>query len=287
MSALPPDWPHREASRLVRSGALEWHVQTMGRDNAPVALLIHGTGAATHSWRAVMPMLAETHRVVAIDLPGHGFTKGSFLGPSLPAVAKALAGLLATLDVRPAWVIGHSAGAAIALRMALDGLVSPQAVMALSPALLPFPGIAQQLFPAMAKLLFVNPFAPHIFAQIARGPGTVERFLLRSTGSAIDPAGIAQYARLFGNSTHCAGALALMANWDLTALKADLPGLAVPLLVLHGDHDAAIPVASAREAAALVPGACFEVLAGLGHLAHEEAPGTVLERINAFARQAV
>lgn len=280
MSRLPPDWPHAEHSRFVRAGSLDWHVQVTGE--GPAVLLLHGTGAATHSWRDVGPKLSGQFQVIACDLPGHGFTRGSFLSPSLPAVAKAVAALIAALGIEPVGIVGHSAGAAVALRMAIDGLAQPKAIVALSPALLPFPGIAQHLFPAMAKMLFVNPFAPHIAAQVARGEGTVERFLKRSTGSAIDAAGVAQYARLFGTSAHCAGALAMMANWDLAPLKADLPNLAAPLLVLHGENDAAIPIAAAREATALVPGAAFEALPGLGHLAHEEAPEIVAARIGAF-----
>lgn len=295
MNRLPPGWPNADASRFVRAGTLDWHVQEMG--SGPAVLLLHGTGAATHSWRDIAPHLTGQlkepqlkgtvpfklpFRVIACDLPGHGFTRGSLGRPSLPAVAKAVAELMATLEVEPRVIIGHSAGAAVALRMALDGLVHPRAIVALSPALLPFPGIAQHLFPAMAKLLFVNPFAPHIFAQMARGEGVVGRFLERSTGSKIDAAGVAQYARLFGDAKHCGGALAMMANWDLTALKADLPNLKIPLLVLHGEKDSAIPVASAREATALVADATFEALAGLGHLAHEEAPADVAGRIAAF-----
>lgn len=279
MSRVPPDWPHADASHFLRAGALEWHVQTMGAEDAPVALLLHGTGAATHSFRDVMPLLAARYRVVALDLPGHGFTRGAMGAPTLPAVARAVAALAAVLAVRPALVVGHSAGAAVALRMVLDGLIVPARVVALSPALLPFPGIAQHLFPAMAKLLFVNPFAPHIFAQIARGPGTVERFLKRSTGSTIDAAGVRCYARLFASSDHCAGALAMMANWDLAPLGADLPNLPVPLLTVHGAADAAIPIASVREAMARMPGARLEELPGLGHLAHEEAATAVVDAI--------
>ena len=66
------DWPNREASRFVRAAGLLWHVQVMGQ--GPVLLLLHGTGAATHSWRAMLPLLARHFTVVAPDLPGHGFT---------------------------------------------------------------------------------------------------------------------------------------------------------------------------------------------------------------------
>ena len=49
-------WPNHAVSRLVDAGGVRWHVQRMGR--GPVLLLVHGTGASTHSWRALMPLLA-------------------------------------------------------------------------------------------------------------------------------------------------------------------------------------------------------------------------------------
>lgn len=282
MSLPPANWPNRADSRSVRVGGIDWHVQEAG--SGPVILLLHGTGAATHSWRDMLHPLAQHFRVIAPDLPGHGYTVGRPPnGLTMPGVARAIAGLLGELQANPALIVGHSAGAAIAIRMAIDGLVRPLGTVGIAPALLPFDGIAQHLFPTMAKLLFVNPFAPHIFASIARGPGAVERFLARSTASTIDAVGIAAYAQLFGTSTHCAGAIGMMADWDLVPLKRDLPKLAVPMLVLHGEKDAAIPVSGALDSVALIPGCELEVLPDLGHLAHEEAPRLVVERIIRFA----
>ena len=96
---------------------------------------------------------------------------------------------------------------------------SPVPVVGLSPALMPFPGLAAQLFPAMAKMLFLNPFVPSLFARMARREGETARFLYRSTNSRIDGTGLRCYETLMGSSDHCAGALAMMANWDLDALK--------------------------------------------------------------------
>jgi magnesium chelatase accessory protein len=274
------DWPNRGASRFVTVGGTHWHVQVAG--TGPVMLLLHGTGAATHSWRGMLSLLAEHFTVVAPDLPGHGFTAR---GPqALPSMAKALAALLGELDLKPTIIVGHSAGAAVGLRMVLDGLVDAKAVVGLSPALLPFPGLAAKLFPTMAKLLFVNPFAPHIFARMAGPTREVARFMLKSTGSQLDGDGVGYYARLFRKPGHIAGTVGMMASWDLEPLKRDLPGLKVPLLVIHGDGDTAIPLIKAREAAALVPDARFEVLSGLGHLAHEEVPERVAEMITVFVK---
>ncbi len=274
------DWPNRDASRFVNAGGTHWHVQVVG--TGPVMFLLHGTGAATHSWRGMLPLLAEHFTVVAPDLPGHGFTARG--GQTLPAMAKAVAGLMGELDLKPKIVVGHSAGAAIGLRMVLNGLVDAKAVVGLSPALLPFPGLAAKLFPTMAKLLFLNPFAPYIFARMAGPTREVARFMLKSTGSHLDGDGVDYYARLFRKPGHIAGTIGMMASWDLEPLKHDLPGLKVPLIVIHGDGDTAIPLAKAREAAALVPGARFEVLEGLGHLAHEEMPEQVAGMIFDFVR---
>jgi magnesium chelatase accessory protein len=267
-------WPNADHSRFVAAGGLTWHVQVAG--SGPVLLLLHGTGAATHSWRDLLPLLTPHFTVVAPDLPGHGFTRGGLKdGPTLPGVARAVAALLGELDMDPTLIAGHSAGAAIGLRMLLDGLVKPGAFVALSPALLPFPGLAAQLFPTLAKMLFLNPFAPHIFARMAGPTREVERFMLKSTGSTIDAAGIELYARLFRKPAHIRGTISMMASWDLEPLKRDLPRVAVPVRVLHGDRDAAIPMNKAREAAALIPLATFERRERLGHLAHEEDPGHV------------
>lgn len=275
------DWPNRAHSRFVDAGRLRLHVQVMGA--GPVLLLLHGTGAATHSWRALAPLLATDFTVVAPDLPGHGFTKGRPLGGlAMPAMARALGELTDALGLEPRAIVGHSAGAAIAIRMALDGVATPRAIVGLGAALLPFPGLAARIFPTLARMLFVNPFAPHLFARVARTPGEVERFLPRSTGSRIDAEGVHCYRALFATPGHCGGAITMMADWDLEALKRDLPRLTVPLLLVHGDQDPAIPLANAREVAAMMDGATVVPLAGLGHLAHEERPGDVAALVRDF-----
>ena len=215
-------WPNRPASRFVEANGLRWHVQRMGR--GPPLLLVHGAGAATHSWRALMPILAERFDVIAPDLPGHGFTGAP--GPqglSLPGMAKALGGLLEALAVAPRLAVGHSAGAAILARLCIDRSIAPTLLIGLNAALLPFSGLAGHLFPPMAKLLFLNSLAPRLFAWSADREAVAR--LLRGTGSVVEREGVTLYTRLFGNRAHVAGALGIMANWDLGALARDLPKL--------------------------------------------------------------
>jgi magnesium chelatase accessory protein len=198
------DWPNRELSRFVFAGGLRWHLQVMG--SGPVVLLIHGTGATTHSFRAVMRLLAPDFTVVAPDLPGHGFTgpPQSAAGYSLPGVASGLAALLRVLAIQPVLLVGHSAGAAVAARMCLDGAASPIAVVSLNGALLPFPGMAHIVLGPAARLLAGSGIAAKAFTLFAGSRPSVER-MLRSTGSRIDAEGVRFYARLATNSAHVHG----------------------------------------------------------------------------------
>lgn len=275
-------WPHREASAFITTGGANWHVQRMG--SGPPLLLLHGTGASVHSWRDLMPLLAQHYDVIAPDLPRHAFTTGHPPeATSLPAMARELSGLVTHLGVDPALIVGHSAGAALALQLALDhGYAGP--IIGLNSALRPFPGLAAQLFPAVAKLLFVNPLVPRLFSAATSFGKEGERFIYRSTNSRIDPAGLACYTALLRNPAHAKGALAMMANWDLPTLRTRIEGIANPVLLIHSDRDAAIPLSWAREAQGWLPDARLEVMAGLGHLAHEEDPQTAARLILEFAQ---
>jgi magnesium chelatase accessory protein len=267
------DWPNREASRFVRAGGILWHVQVMG--TGPTLLLLHGAGAASHSYRDLGPLLARDFTVICPDLPGHGFTEtppGD--GLSLPGMVRALDALLTALDVIPYAAVAHSAGAAIALRLRLQGRIGAGGVIALNGALRPFPGAAGHIFPTLAKLLVLNPLAVKMFAWRAGMPGAVAK-LIEGTGSYIDPAGLKAYTALFATTGQVAGALGMMSSWDLQPLLADLHRLPAPLTLIAGETDLAVPPDVADEVKARVPHARKIALPGLGHLAHEEAPGQI------------
>ena len=288
-------WPHRDASHFAQAAGLRWHLQTMGlpASRAPVVWLLHGTGASTHSWRGMMPLLARHFHVVAIDLPGHGFTgmpsAAQSDGPlSLPGMGRAVAALMQVQGAMPDLVLGHSAGAAVAVRMCLDGHIAPRCLLGVNAALLPLGGLAGQLFSPVAKLMAAAPFIPRLFAWRASDPQVLQR-LIAGTGSALDPTGLALYGQLIRNPGHAAGALAMMANWDLQGLQRDMPALAPPLALLVGSNDRTIPPAQAREVASKLPRHALTAVAtleGLGHLAHEESPALVARHTVRLARGA-
>lgn len=268
--ALPTDWPFRDASRFVHAGGVNWHVQRIG--SGPPILMIHGTAASTHSFRALVPLLADEFELVLADLPGHGFS-GPLDAPTLPRMAAAMGALTRALGIAPALVAGHSAGAAIALRMALDGSCTPSVIVGLAPALKPYGGAADGLASGLAKLAFINPITPRFVAMRA-SPARVKR-LIERTGSHIDEAGCAYYTRLLKRPSHVAGALKMMANWRLRPTLDALPGFTGRFIAVAGGADRATPERDIVQAVQPIADHDTVVLEGLGHLAHEEAPEAV------------
>lgn len=278
---LPADWPASEYSRFVDAAGLRWHVQLRG--SGPDIVLLHGTGASSHSWAPLAPLLEQRFRLLSIDLPGQGF---SALAPpaqcSLPGMSRAVAGLLDVLDVDPQLLVGHSAGAAIAASLCLRGSCNPAAIVSVNGALLPFGRAAAPIFSQAARLLASMPVFPQLVALHAVPRKPVER-MLRQTGSTIPPDMVRCYRELLGNPRHIAGTLRMMANWDLPQLERNLDRLNPALELLVGDRDPVLPPAQAEELAGRLPNATLRHFRGLGHLAHEEAPEKFAEAIHGIA----
>ncbi|MGB8814058.1 MAG: alpha/beta fold hydrolase BchO [Paracoccaceae bacterium] len=268
---IPSNWPFRSASRHIRCAPHLWHVQDIG--SGPILLLIHGAGGATHSFRHLIPLLAQDYRVIALDLPGQGFSVlGSRARCSLDAMAEDIAALLAQEGWTPFAIIGHSAGAALALRMA--EIAPTKAIIGINAALGGFEGVAGWLFPVMARLLARMPLVPQLFSKLAGTPQQV-RQLLASTGSRIDSAGEAQYLHLLRQPSHVAATLAMMAQWDLVGLMRRLPQQAQPCLLITSTADRAVPPMVSKRAAASMQNARWIDLPRFGHLVHEEAADQV------------
>lgn len=280
MSAPPPV---QSLHPLV--DGLRWHVRKGGR--GPVLLLLHGTGSASGSWRGLLPLLAARYTVLAPDLPGHGRTADpGNAGLGLAGMSASLRRLCDQLGLEPWGVIGHSAGAALACRMCLDGRLQVRHLAALNGALLPPLGMPLELFSPLARLLAAVPLVPRLLARRARDPAAVAR-LIGGTGSHLDSDGLAFYGGLMRDPQHVSAALRMMAMWDLAGLARELPRLRTPLEMLVADGDRTIPPLEARRVQGVVRDSRIFELPGLGHLAHEEDPKAVLAVLEqALARTA-
>ena len=278
-------WPNNEFSRQIKGPVHLWHVQETGTGDT--VLLLHGAGGSTHSFRDLIPLLAKNFRVVAIDLPGQGFTRlGARNRCGLDPMVSDIQALCDQEGWQPRVFVGHSAGAAICLRLAEAATkagVREVRVIGLNAALGRFTGLAGMLFPAMAKALAATPFVTALFAGTARNPERAKA-LLDSTGSQLSQEGLELYRRLIGNRDHVNGALLMMAQWSLDNLLDRLPDLTIPTLLIVGEKDQTVPPKVSREAADILPNAHIHELADLGHLAHEERPAEIAGLIQSFAK---
>ncbi|NBW78111.1 MAG: alpha/beta fold hydrolase [Betaproteobacteria bacterium] len=270
--AYKAQWPNALHSQFVSTPGLRWHVQIMGQ--GPVMLMLHGTGASTHTWRRMLPLLASRFTLVCPDLPGHAFTSPhASLNLSLPNVSGFLDQLLVTLKLKPSVVVGHSAGAALGAHWVIhhSHAIANTALVALNPAWLALPGLAYWLFPPAAKLMALNPATGFLAAKFLASPEQAER-LIASTGSRLSPQDLSYYAALLASSTHINGVLSMMSSWNVQTLEGRLPELVGPILMCIGRQDQTVSPAQAQKAVKMMPHAQTRFFEGLGHLAHEEDP---------------
>ena len=274
-------WPLAQHSRFVVCKPHRWHIQDIG--SGPTLLLLHGAGGSTHSWRHLIPYLNH-YRAVAIDLPGQGFTRlGAQRRCKLDAMAEDIIALLNAENLRPAAIIGHSAGAAIALRVA-ERMPVPQ-IIGINAALDTFHGVAGVLFPLLAKAIATLPFAASVFSATASQGQTVDR-IIKGTGSTLSTADRAYYRRLVASSDHVHGTLRMMAQWQLEPLLSRLPEHGTQTILIAAENDIAVPPQTTQHVAAHMPNAQAVMIPHLGHLAHEEDAGAIAPHIlNALTPQ--
>lgn len=94
-------------------------VQELG-SGKPTIVLVHSIGGDRSDWSAVAPRLAAHHRVLIVELPGHGQSPAPSGAPTVEGAAAALARTLSERKAEHVILVGHSYGALVALRTAVD-----------------------------------------------------------------------------------------------------------------------------------------------------------------------
>lgn len=153
--ALPPDWP---AATLERSGAFQLAIREANahEDQAPM-VLVHGLGSSSLLFARAWGTLAARHRLLALDLPGCGETRGPRHRMELAFHAEHVLRLLDRRGVQAAHWVGHSMGAQIALWAALHHPDRVAALSLISPA-----GI--EPFDRVQRRLLIDTFRPGAIA---------------------------------------------------------------------------------------------------------------------------
>ncbi|MGH8878182.1 MAG: alpha/beta fold hydrolase, partial [Stackebrandtia sp.] len=134
------EWDSAEAGgdSIVHLKGGDVHVAQDGPRDAPALVLIHGLAGSTHWWDKLVPKLTESHRVISIDLLGHGRSaKPTGSGYQIPEQARRVGAALDRLGVKQAIVAGHSTGGSVATALAEErgDLVTALALINTGPSL--------------------------------------------------------------------------------------------------------------------------------------------------------
>ena len=271
------DWPNREHSRFVSAGGMSWHVQEMGE--GPRLLLLHGTGAATHSFRDLAPKLAK-HFHLACAGPARARLHGH-AAQQRPVAARH--GAACRQPARQDGVRARHRRRSFGGRRDpdRDGAVgSRSARRSSSPSTVRCCRFAaRRCFRRWRSCSSSIRWPRRLFAWRALSHDATRR-LLEGTGSAIDaarhrtlPAPVPQTRPCRRHARHD-GELG-----PATDCSAGLLALSVPLVLVSAANDKAVPPRDAATIAARVPVARAMPLGDGGHLVHEEQPARLAELV--------
>ena len=218
---IPNWWPNREKSKFIGVDNYAWHIQKFGAGSTRL-LLIHGTGASSHSWFPLTETLKLEFEILSLDLPGHGFTRAlKRQKKQLNIIVDQMNSLLKEIDFYPDLILGHSAGAAIAYELAKK-MGTKTNTIAINAAFGQFSGLAGIAFPYFAKIAASTTISARLLNLLANKEELVRK-LLYSTGSIIPEEQIRCYQYLFSSPEHVDGTLQLMADWDLGNFSISYP----------------------------------------------------------------
>lgn len=236
-------------------------------------LLIHGLGASSDYWDLMLPSLTTQHRVIMVDVRGHGRSDKPAGAYSVPLFAKDVAALCDRLGLKNLHVLGHSMGGMIAFQLVVDRpeLVRSLIILNSGPDMVP------------RKLSMFLALKLRLFLLRAFGPAKLAAVLAKKLFPKPDQESLRQRVRdslgkndpdVYLRSTRA------LIGWTV---QARIGEIACPVLVLASDRDYT-PLSAKEEYVKLLRDVRLEVITDSGHAASLDQPQQVVEKVVAFTR---
>ena len=245
-------------------------------------LLIHSVGQSLYTWRNVFAELSDNYRVIALDLPGHGYSsRPDNFTYTADDMAVVLNLFLDALNVKSAHMLGFSLGAMYMLRFLS---LYPRRVancVAISPG-----GVTEQ----MPKL--IHQLQTPLVSTFARNLYTASnvRALLKecvSDETLIDDHVVKQYYEPISDGLAREAIMYALRNFDMDAIAEGLMPVEHEVLVLWGKNDRWHPPAGSVYFQSLLRTGRYYLVRNAGHLLQEEAPSKLLEIVYSYIPPAV
>ncbi len=253
----------------------------------PLVLLIHGMAGSATTWKQVMPALSEHFTVLAPDLLGHGESdkvKGDY---SLGSMASTLRDLIVALGYKRATVVGQSYGGGIAMQLAYQ---YPERCERL--VLVDAGGLGKEVNPLLKMLTLPGseavllvacaPPVRHVVETIGRiafGKKLADATVIPELWRSYSSLGTMEGRRAFLRTLR---AVIDPRGQSISATEKLYMAAGIPTLIIWGEDDRIIPVEHARAAHAAIPGSWLEIIEGVGHYPHCEAPERFVEALTEF-----
>jgi pimeloyl-ACP methyl ester carboxylesterase len=264
-----------------------YYVDHGGPSDGPLLVCVHGLGGSLLNWAAIAPLLTQTCRVLAIDLPGHGRTRALGRPTTVNADQRLLHRFLTEICDGPAVVVGNSMGGMISILQAAAHPETVTGLVLIDPALpqirftKPDPRVAAGFLafavPGIGRAVLagrrhhnsperaVDAMLRLCCADPSRIPGDLVQAAVELTRERLTYPGT--------DSEFLSAARSLM--WVLTnhrAYESRMSQVRAPVLLLHGDKDRLVSLTSARVVARANPTWRFEVALNVGHVPQLEVP---------------
>lgn len=275
-------WPAQ--GRFVSADGVQLHVLEAGDAHAPRVLLIHGASANLRElWHPLADDLTRDHRVIAFDRPGYGYSQRPKRGAErLVSQAALAARVLNESGGAPAILVGHSLGAAVALRLALDAPSLVSGMVLIAPACSPYDGNNAWWARLSAAPIIGRAFCElliPLLGPLAGQAGVANNFAPSATPAnyyADAGVGLIFRPRAFRASAR-----------DVVATKAEFaaqapryPDILTPTIIVTGDKDRVVsPKRHARALAAALPASELITAPNAGHMPHRLRTDLVLAAI--------
>ncbi|WP_373696487.1 alpha/beta fold hydrolase [Variovorax sp. EBFNA2] len=269
-----------EIANSIRTGAFHTNVQDLG-EGAPV-LFIHGSGpgvSAWANWRLVLPVLAQTRRVIAPDMAGFGFTERvPGAAYTMNAWVQQALDLLDALDIEHADVVGNSFGGALALALAIRAPHRVRRLVLMGSVGVPFaitPGLDavwgyMPSFANMRRIMDVFAFDRALvtdeLAQLRYEASTRPGF--QETFGAMFPAPRQRWVDAMASP------------------EAAIRALPHETLLIHGREDQVIPLATSLTLSQWIPNSQLHVFGRCGHWTQIEHSARFARLVGDFLNEA-
>lgn len=268
----PGPWKHRDVS----ANGITLHIAEAG--SGPLVLLLHGFAECWWVWRRQLSALADAgFRVVVPDLRGYGDSDKPPRGYDAWTLSGDISGLIRALGARQAHLVGHGWGGSLAWTTATlhSRFVASVCVV----------GAAHPLAARSALRPHVWRFQVPIAAErhlLADDAVAVQGYLRAWSAAGFDDAETSVYLRQcmqIPGVAHCSleyyrWAFRSMFRFDGARFRREMArGCSAPLLQIHGADDECVSASAASASTAYAHGETrFELLDGVGHYPHLEAP---------------